>query len=217
MRAQFPITQFLVINYPHSSNTDIHLLRQYSSQYDMVSLLTKLFTLSMRTTVMTVFACPGFGSSTELSRPARKQALHFFTDLSHKSYCVYGHHLATNRGQFNLFSCQKLDNVSLLLSHQILQHEHHPVLIPRQLDGILYQSLFSLFCVCGCSCILESTLKISIEFLYVWLRSPLAALANMQMVTMLRRFVSFYLNTLCLIKSMDSTDALIFPSRLIAN
>ena len=45
MRAHFPITQSLVNNCPHCSNTDIHLLRQHSqcgNKYDKLSIHTKL-------------------------------------------------------------------------------------------------------------------------------------------------------------------------------
>lgn len=92
------------------------------------SLLTRSSTLSMRSAVMTVFAWPGLGSSTKLSRPARKRALHFLTDLSDTVFPVYGHHPPMNSGRFNTFRCQKSDNASLLLNRRILQCERHPVL-----------------------------------------------------------------------------------------
>ena len=80
IRTPFLITQSLVNNCPHCSNADIQLLRQYS-QCDMTVTSHKSPNLSMRSTVMTVFAWIDLESSAKLLQSARKQALHFFADF----------------------------------------------------------------------------------------------------------------------------------------
>ena len=79
----------------------------------------------MRSAVMTVFACSDLGSSTKLSQPARKWALHFFTVFLDTVLSMYSDHPVMNSSQFNTFSCEKLDNTLVFLNHWILQHKHH--------------------------------------------------------------------------------------------
>ena len=81
MLAHFPIKLSLikiVRSIPTLTSTFLANIRSVTWQ----SLSTKSSTLSMRLTVMTVFAWTGLGSSTSFSWPARKRAVYFFTDLS---------------------------------------------------------------------------------------------------------------------------------------
>ena len=114
--------------------------------------------------------------------------------VGHTILPVNFYHPAMNSVQYNTMSCLKLDIASPILNCRILQHEHHPVLIPRQLNGAVFYIRASDFS-CSCSCILRSTIKIPIASLDVCLCFPLTAQGNMLTVTLLRHFVPFYLNT----------------------
>ena len=108
------------------------------------SFLTKSSTLSMRSTVMTVFAWPGLGIPTKLSQPARKRALHLFTDLSDtQSYSckvtirlwIVANLAPSDVRNWIMPRCSTIvEFCRMLFSHAL----------PRHLDRALYQSLCSL-------------------------------------------------------------------------
>ena len=182
--------------------------------YDNVISRELLFTLFQRlytpsTPIFTVWHCSHFSLSRPPCRWDRpwwlwlpglvnqtfaaclKTGTPFFLWLVvHTVIPVNGQHPAINSGHFNIFSCQKLDNASLLLTRRILPYEHHLVLILRQLDSTHYYSLWW-------TCILGSTVKIPISSLDIWLSSTLGAETNMLTATLLQRFVPFHLNTPC--------------------
>ena len=110
------------------------------------SLLTKSSILSMRSTVMTVFAWPDLESSTKPLQPTRTRALHFLTDLSNtQSYqCM----VSIRRWiEASLTPSAARNWIMPPFNRRILQYEEHHVLISRHADNALYQSLWSLLCM----------------------------------------------------------------------
>ena len=144
--SQFPITQPVVKIFLRFSSTDIHLPANIRNETRR-SLLTKSYTMSMKSAMITVFAWHVLGSSTKLLKSTRKRVIHFLTDLSDTQFCPYTITIQwwiaacltpsaiRNRITPSCSSIIKFCNMDAILSSHAL---------PHQLECVLYESLSSL-------------------------------------------------------------------------